>query len=273
MKNFSIFTAPVHAFSSRDLYRDVGQRWGFKTFALLLLVILVAWIPFMWNLNSGLSTFLNEEGAFVIEQVPPITLNGGSVSVDAEQPYYIRKEGSEEVIAIIDTTGEVTSLEGTTAVFLLTETAFHTLGESRSQTKVTELKGMPDFYVDAPRLEKWVPIIGTWGIILLYPILVFVTFIYRIIQALFYAAIGLLMVKNKNCSLGFGGILRVAVVAIIPVILITAAVDALGIRIPYIWVGYFAMAMAWLKMGLSANADDEVEDDDDFGDREEYGLA
>ncbi len=276
MKNYSIFTAPYHAFFSRDLYRDVGQRWGIKTFALLLLVILVAWIPFVMNLSSQMSKFVDEEGSFFIEQVPPITFKNGRASVDAEQPYYIHKRDSDEVIAIIDTTGEVTSLEGPTAVVLLTETKFHVWEENKSQTKITDLGDVPDFYVDAPKLEKWVPLISSWGITLLYPILVFGSFFYRIFLALFYSLIGLIMAKSMDCSLGFGGIMKVAVVAITPVILTTAVVDALGMQVPYIWVGYFVMAMSLLRIGLAANSADtadDFQDDDSFGDDPHEGRA
>lgn len=169
MRHFSVFTAPYYSFFSRALFADVGRRWGAKTFAYLLLLLALSWIPFMFDMRSAWSAFLSDVAPALIRQIPPISIESGRVSADVEQPHFIRTSGSDKVVAIIDTTGQTRSLDGTSATLLLTDSQLITK-TSNTQTRTYDLSGIKTFSLDGPTIEKWLPVFGTWGIILLYPV-------------------------------------------------------------------------------------------------------
>ena len=117
MAQYSIFAAPFLALGSLSFYRDVGRDWRGKSFFYLLLLELACWLPLMLLFASAAREWLAGDGKKLTDQLPPISIQKGVVTTAVPQPHYIRFDG--EVVAIIDTTGEVKSLEGTTAKALL----------------------------------------------------------------------------------------------------------------------------------------------------------
>ena len=107
--------------------------------------------------------------------------------------------------------------------------------------------------MDGPRVEKWLRVFGTWGFVAIYPDLVASSFVYRIVQALFYSVFGLVIAKSLRSRLTYGGVLRVTVVALTPAVLAkTLLWNDLGF--PFSWVLYFLIAIGYLAFGLTSNA-------------------
>lgn len=254
MRQFSIFTAPYYCFFSRALFVDVGRRWRAGTFGYLLLLLALANVPFMLELRTGWAKFLRDEAPTLIAQIPPITIENGRVDADVEQPHFIRT-WCDDVIAIIDTTGQVRSLDGTSATFLLTESQLISK-KSERETRVYDLSTIHQFYVDGPTAERWLRVFGKWQVILLYPIVVVGSFGYRVVQALFYSLFGLMIVRVLRSGLSYQGILRVTVVAFTPAILLKALFGIAGVSFPMSWLVYFLVAMGYLAFGLGANRRD-----------------
>lgn len=253
MSHFSVFTAPYYSFFSRALFVDVGRRWGAKTFGYLVLVLALMWIPFMLGVRSQWSDFLNDEVPALTQQIPPITIDNGLVIADVEQPHFIRIP-ENEVFAIIDTTGHFTSLEGTSAKLLLTDTRFFGK-KSDTETRILDLSAVQNFYLDGPLVEKWMRLLGTWGVVLLYPVLVIGSFLFRIVQALFYSLFGLVIAKRLHCRLSYGSILRIAVVAITPAVVLKTLLEMAGLSSRFLWLIYFCIAIGYLAFGIASNAD------------------
>ena len=105
MRPYSMVQAPVLAFYSRGFYREVAGHWRGMSFAYLLLLLAVCWLPSGFQIQSGWTRFVDVQGSRFVDQVPPISITQGAVSVDAKQPYYITDVDSKKVLAIIDTTG------------------------------------------------------------------------------------------------------------------------------------------------------------------------
>jgi len=255
MKQFSIFAAPFYSFFSRELFVDVGRRWGAKTFVYLLLVLALSWIPMMISMRSAWTEFLSGDAPAVTEQIPPITIENGHVSADVEQPHFIRTSEPDEVFAIIDTTGEITSLDGTTARMLLTES--HLIARKNdNETRVYDLSAVQQFELDGPKVENWLRLFGTWGLILLYPLLVVGSYVYRIVQALFYSVFGLVFAKNMQSRLDYSGILRVTVVAVTPALVLKTLLGLGGASFPFSWVVYSLVAIGYVAFGVAANREE-----------------
>ena len=112
MKKYSIIHVPVLSFFSKALYRDVAVHW--KTglcFAYLLLLLAICLIPTAIETNAIFSGLIENQAPAIVKQVPEITITDGKASIAEPQPYYIKAPDSDDNLAVIDTTGSITSLE------------------------------------------------------------------------------------------------------------------------------------------------------------------
>jgi hypothetical protein len=143
----------IYSFYSASAYIDVFKNWrgyGLK-YILIVTTILSAFIVLGWSwqinkinpniiannitdiiisepnlsFEDNINRFLN-----ILSQIPEMELKDGSIKILESQPYSITDPVSGEEIAIIDTTGSYTSLENTSATFLLTETKMIILDKS-----------------------------------------------------------------------------------------------------------------------------------------------
>jgi hypothetical protein len=253
MKQFSFWTAGYYSFFSRRFFADVTSRWGAETFVYLLFLLAVLWIPFMFTARSAWVTFLDEDAPSLVQQIPPITIDNGRVTADVEQPHFIRNSEDGEILAIVDTTGEFTSLEGTSARLLLTDSQLF-VSKSNAETRLYDLSSVQDFYLDGPKVENWLRLLGTWGLVLLYPAAVLGSYVYRLLQALFYSIFGMMIAKALKRSLNYGSLLRVTVVAGIPAIILKTALQLLDVSFSFSWLFYFLISVGYLSFGISSTS-------------------
>ncbi|MHC4062066.1 MAG: DUF1189 domain-containing protein [Planctomycetota bacterium] len=252
MKKYSIIHVPVLSFFSGALYRDVGLLWKGTGFAYLLLLLAVCWIPAMIQIHTGFSNFITNDAPLVINQVPEITITNGEVSIEEPQPYYIKAPDSNQVLAIIDTTGTITSLEDESTMCLVTRTEVITR-KSDVQTQTFDLSEVEDFVLDGDLIMGWLRTAGKFAVVIIYPFALFGSYVYRIIQALIYAAVGLLFAKLCNTTLSYTTLLRLAVVAVTPAIIISTVVGIAEVNLPpYALLFYLVVALGYLFFGVKA---------------------
>ena len=250
MKKPTIFHALIFSFGSRDLYREVARNWRGMSFLYLLVMLAVCWIPGIITAYVGLSHFVKEEAPKLVAQVPAITISHGKVSTDADEPCHIRDPETGKVIAIIDTTGQVTSLDETDALALLTQDRL--LIKKEHETTVYDLSTVESFSVDGPTIDVWLGRIVVWGPIVAFPFLLLGSYVYRIVQAFIYAVIGLLVKAIAGASLGYPAILSMAMVAVTPAVALKTFMGIVGVDLPFAWLLYFAVAMGYLYFAISS---------------------
>ncbi len=252
MKKFSIIHIPPCSFYSKELYRDVGLRWKGVGFLYLLLLLAICWIPGMIVIHKGFSDFVNNEAPAFVEQVPEITITDGEVSIEEPQPYYIKAPDTNDVLAIIDTTGKIEILEDVedaNTIVLLTKTDV-IIRESKFETRSYDLSDVEKFALSSDDITNWLQILNKFLAIALYPLAVLGTYVYRIIQALIYAAIGLLFAKLCKVTLPYGALLRLAVVAVTPCIIVGTVLGLAEVSLPALL--YLAGALGYLLFGVKA---------------------
>ncbi len=170
------------------------------------------------------------------------------------QPYYINDLKTGEVIAVIDTTGSINSLDGTEAMILLTRT--HLMVEKNAiETRSFDLREVGDYVVDRELLSNWIEATKSYLPVVLYPFALAVSYIYRIIQMLIYAAIGLIFVSICKAELEYPQLLRLAVVAVTPSIIISTFLWVFGINLPLSGFMYFILTMVYLFLGVKATTE------------------
>lgn len=254
MKKYSILNPLALSFYSKDLYQDVGQQWRGTGFAYLFLLLVLAWIPMTVKVHHGFAEWLDQNAPAFLLQVPPITIRNGEVSTPVDTPYIITSNTGDP-IAIIDLTGEYTDLDDTTAVILLTRDKLLLKQEQRNETRMYDLSQVQSFSLDRNDLERWAVLARTWLWLGFYLIVLPAEFVYRIVQALLYAAIGLLFCKSLKASLDYLTLVRLAVIALTPVILLQTILSATDIRFPGAWLLWLAVALGYLYFGVKANAE------------------
>ncbi|MHC4156072.1 MAG: DUF1189 family protein [Planctomycetota bacterium] len=250
-KKFSIIHVPLMSFFSEALYRDVGLHWKGTGFAYLLLLLAVCWITPMVGIHVAFSDFAANDAPPVIEQVPRITITDGEVSIDEPQPYYIKEPESGSVLAIIDTTGTVVSLQDANTVCVLTKTRL-IARKSEFETRTFDLSQVENFVLDSNRIMGWLDTTRRLLVVIMYPFALFGSYVYRIIQALIYALVGLLFAKWCNTALSYQALIRLAVVAVTPAIIISTVLSAAHVRLPYAGLFYLAVALGYLFYGVRA---------------------
>ncbi len=250
-KRYGIFQVPVRAFFSGPLYRDVALRWQGIAFGYLLLLLAICWIPGITNIQRSFASFVDNEAPLIIDQVPPITIVEGRAFIDGPQPYTIRDPETGEALVVIDTTGTITSLEQTDARGLVTarQAIFK---KSAIETRTFSFENVDRYTLDQQKVYHWLDIAKTYAAPALYPFCVLGSFAFRIVQALIYATIGLLLAALCKCRLPFDALLRLAVVAITPAILVGTLCDAAGIHLPLAGLWFFLLAMGYLLFGIRA---------------------
>jgi len=253
MKKFSIIHVPILSFFSGDLYRDVGLNWRGVCFGYLFLLVAACAIPRVFIAKKSISLFIDEKAPPLVDQVPKITITDGEVHVSETQPYYIIAPDSNEVLVVIDTTGTIQSLDDTDAFVLLTKTKL-ILRESKVEHRTYDLSKVKEFTLERGKIMDWLNIGKKLIVPILLPFIIVGSYIFRIIQALIYAAIGLIFANFCRVRLSYDALIRLAVVAVTPCIIVRTIFAITSVYVPMAGLWFFLLAMGYLFIGVKASS-------------------
>jgi hypothetical protein len=254
MKEYSIFHPLLFSFFSRSLYRDVARNWKGLGFLYLLLLLALAWIPATLTLHRSVGAVVNAFGPMVLEQVPPITITDGEVSTPVPQPHVIQFPGTGKPLIIIDTTGQITSLDSQEASVLVTKRQV-AVRQNERETRIYDLSAVKSFTLDRQKLEAWGRVLRKWMAIALYPFLLVGSFVYRIAQVLIYGAIGRIFARIEKADLEYSDLVRLASVSITPAVLLDTLRGVLAVPTSFLWwFVCFAVAVATLFLAVRFSA-------------------
>ncbi|MGB1799613.1 MAG: DUF1189 domain-containing protein [Gammaproteobacteria bacterium] len=258
MSKYSIFQIPLLSFYSTDLYRDMALNKKGIGFGYLFLLLAFCWLIIIFALDNKIDVYLDEHSPALLNQIPEITIQNGMASIRESQPYYIDDPETGRPLAVIDTTGTINSLEQTEAVVLLTKNKV-TFEKSKMETRTFELSEVGDMVIDSSLLSTWVEAAKSYMAVIMYPFALAGSFLYRIIQMLIYAAIGLVFASMLKVEPDYSQLLRLSVVAATPAILINTFLWVAGINIPMVGLIFFGMSMVYLYLGIKATIEIEPE--------------
>jgi hypothetical protein len=241
VRRFSNLEALPLSFFSRDLYRDVAGNWKGAGLLYQLMVIALATLVVAIRLHLGIAEFAAHEAPPVIAQVPTIRIVRGEVSVNRLTPVTIRNPKSGKAVAIIDTSGKITSLEGTEARLLLTRNQAIVLRRP-GFTQVYDLRNINNLQLDRPTLTRWLGMLAGWFAILCSPFILAGLYFGRLLVLLIGSTVLFLVAKGSNRVLDFAASTRLASVALTPATLLEIALDAIGTK-PGFW-GFLWLLLA-----------------------------
>ena len=247
MKRYSIFHLPVLTFFSKDLYADIALNWKRVNFLYLLLLLAICWVGAMVKMHRGLNNFITNDAPAFIDQIPEITITDGQVSIKEDQPYYITAPDSGEVLIIIDTTGKINSLEETEAFCLLTKNKVMTK-KNEIQNDTYDLSAIKSFSINSEQITGWLKFGAKFAAVVIYPFALIGSYVYRIVQALIYAAVGMLMAAICKTKLSYATLIRLAVAAVTPGIIVYTILALAGNPIRLYW--YLIAALVYLFFAI-----------------------
>jgi hypothetical protein len=259
MREYSILHPLVLSFFSPRLYRDVGRNWKGMGFLYLLAVLTLCWTVSLWGLHRKMSAGLSAWAPKLVEQVPAIMIKDGRLSIDAPEPYVIASPDDGTPLVVIDTTGRTASLEKSRARVLVTGGQV-IVRKSEGETRTYDLSQVKELRIDKERVAAWVEAIRNWMAIVIFPFALAGSYVFRILQALVYGAIGLLFDRMFGTRLDYPALVRLAAVAVTPALILRTVSGLAGVSVPFAGLLGFAVAMAYLAFAVKANADQRSED-------------
>jgi hypothetical protein len=255
---YSILYAPLYSFFSKGLYRDAALHWKGTCFGYLFLLLASVWIVTLAGCQTKLNKFMKDDVPPVLSQVPDMAIKSGALTVDAPQPLVITIPGEEQPLLVIDTTGEITSLDDTDAYLLVTET--HIMyRKNESTTETTKLADFPDMTITQDSATGFLDVARKYMLPIIFPFALVISFISRILQALVAGAIGMVLTAIFRVHLAFVSVLRIAVLALTPCILIQMILTLVGIPIPGVELLCIFIVLFYLTLGVwAASRKDEA---------------
>lgn len=257
MRKYSILHIPFMSFYSKDLYRDICLKWKGVCFLYLFLLLCLCWTVPIVQTHMGFSDFVKNDSSDYVSQLPTIKINKGRASADVEQPHFIIDPENQETIAIIDTTGQINSLDETDAKILVTETDMF-VKKNALETRSFTFRDLDDMQFDQEMAYDILGVVQNFIGISMFLLILPFSFIYRIVLALIYAAIGLLIASKYNSDRSYGELVRLSVVAMTPTIIIDSILGGFGVNIPYSWLLYFIITIGYLIFGVKASIEDDT---------------
>ena len=252
MKQFNSLQAIYKSFYSKELYRDVVNNWGAEVVLYLLLVLAICWAVTMVKMQPMLTHGMAEFTTDVAKQVPNIEIKNGVVSTPENRPYLIKDSETNELVAIIDTSGQYTKLDANDRKILLTQHEIWTSSHG-GVVKIYKIPATMTMSIVPEDIKKqtikWTP----WAWVLLFPIFVLFSLVYRLVQSLLYAVIGKLLAMIGGIQLSYANVLKLTIVALTPTIIVWTVLDWFRIFSQSESLFYFILSMSYIVYAIWAN--------------------
>src|SRR6266700_3606512 len=245
----SMLSALWLSFYSKDLYGRV-QRWRGKAIVYLAAVLVLCWTHVLIRMHFQIKKAVQEARARFMPQLPVIRFEHGQVSTPENRPYLLRFGAPSNVVAIIDTSGHYTSLDGQEALLLITRDKcfLRQRGEVRAYD-LSKSKAKP-IILDQDFLEKIVHFVKVWTLPPFYVLIYALSFLKRLIEAFFIALVGLGLATLLETDLDLGELLSLAIVSMTPAMIFGTLLALSGKHVPLSWLlsmfltlGYFIFAV------------------------------
>ena len=253
---FRLWQAFYLAFFSGDFYQDVCEYWRGKAYTFLAVLVLLTSLPTALALQKDFKTFISGNASTVIAKIPDMRLDNGELTVNIEQPYLIEDDDTGELIAIIDTTGQYTSLDDTDAHILVTQKNVH-IRKSNAEIRTYSMQVLGDRIINQEVLRSWVDTASAWVGVGLVPAMVVGSFLVSIIGALFFGAIGLIMAMALRVNLPYSALVSVAIMARTPPTLLETLQILLGTRLLFWGILSFLITIGLLFYAIRSKAADK----------------
>lgn len=262
MAKYSIVHPWLLSFFSTSLYRDVARHWGGIGLLYMLLLLTIAWAATLAKMQWGLNGFIANEAPKLLDQIPPIQFKDGEATVDAKMPYTITNPEDGTPLIVLDTTGEINSLDQTDAQMLLTNDKLYNRRDT-GIVQTTDLAQFGDFEFNKDVAADWVGY-TRWLWLILFPFVLVFSVGYRLLQMLIFAVVGLVDALCIGANLSFAALMRLSAIALTPSIILDTVLGLLAPSIhiprPVWWLICISVTVIYVIIAVHANAGPSADD-------------
>jgi len=199
----------------------------------------------MIRLDSDIAEYIDNDAPQYVGQLPDITIAKGQASINAPQPYIIKDPDNGDPVMIIDTTGQVTSLDNSKAFILLTKNRLIT-HDGGKETRSLDLSEVGDATLNKTLIYDWLESFKEWFAIVLYPFAVLASFTFRSLQVFIYALAGSVLLHSFKVGLNYRLLMRLGAVSLTPVIIVNTLIIFFRIDVPLPWLLNALIAAGYL---------------------------
>jgi hypothetical protein len=148
---YSYWQALFMSFYSGRLYVDVAKRWKGLGILYLFLLITIVSIPLSARIVYDFHQYFDQQMVMPLAKLPTMYVQNGQVVFDKPMPYFI-KNNAGAVVTIVDTTGQITSIDASypQLTILITKNKlyfrppkFHLFLDTIEQTKTGDIFVQP----------------------------------------------------------------------------------------------------------------------------------
>lgn len=244
---------PIYlSFYSAAFYREVGSELAGTWFGYLFFIVALGAIPGMVGGYMAITKIFGTELPAIIRQVPTVRVSGGVASIDPPGPHVVLNPVDNSPLVILDTSGTTTSFDNTTASVLLLKDRMLVRRDGRD-AGILKMKDLEDTVIDENLLEGWRNTMWNWMSVIYFPVVVLISFLFRVVQVLLFAVVGMLYARRVDAPIDYAGAIRLTVFAATPAVLVSALRDALGIASNLGTVFDFLLVLVYLHFAVRAN--------------------
>ena len=275
-KGLRLIDAPIYrywqalflSFFSSKLYIDVYKRWRGCGILYLFLIFSIALIPFSLRTILAFNQFYDEQLIYPILSLPTLNIEDGKVVFHKHMPYLI-KNPKGEVVAIIDTTGVVKTINNKKYPHLVwfiaedevsfktpnTDAYFNTSTFKISKVYTQSLKDQIDQVFNAKESFKPASILWLKYItdIMIYPVFLSLFFGTFVVFMLFFSFFGqLLSIIVFKFRLTYREACRLYMVASTPQLTLFFLLLCLHYKFPYSGIVFMSIAAVYFSYAVLA---------------------
>lgn len=241
------------SFYARTIYQVVALQWQGWGAAYLLVVSALAIMPATWDLNDRYQNFISQELPHYLADFPDITIENGVAQTPEKHPYILNRKNSNTPFIVIDTSGQYTNPDQTTAPILITANQI-LLKQPQNGVSSLEFADFTDMTLDSSFIAAFMDSMGTFIVPLTFIMLLGYFWSKRIFQSLIYGLIGSWMGKRKGLQLPFRTYVRISAVTLTPAIAFDLFAGMLlgGLPIEIIGILFFLLEMIYLRFAIQS---------------------
>lgn len=254
-KRYSIIHLPLFAFFSKRLYWEIGRKWTGANLGYLFVLLAIFWIPPTLSLREQMLSSLQYSELHLLNQLPDINIKDGRVVMNQTEPLYLtRADGTP--FAIIDTTGSMNYIDDDNVLALLTEEQL-IVRRGKDSFNTLDLAQVSEFHVNKAIVSQWLGTTRDALAPLTYGTFLLLSYVFAVLALLLVAVLGLALSAAMNASLRFGAVMRIAVAAATPSIILMTTAAALGY--PISAAVHAGVTISYLLLGIVACKSQGVE--------------
>ena len=241
MRQFAGWQAPFYSFWSKSFYIDVAKNWRGLAYLYLFVLLCFTWLFMSIKRDIDFSYQADRFIKPVIQQLPVITINKGTLSIDRPSPYTIKSISGEPVLTF-DTSEKPMTAAQAPGIFLVTKNHIVFKADELDKQIIEQSKdpALSARYDKAPTRDQDMDLFSTVDhavvdqnstnvllnnfkksvAIFIFVFALPLGFILCVLQSLIYGLLAMAIAGANQVNLSYGTMVRLSTVAMTPVLLI-----------------------------------------------------